>query len=74
MIQQPLEGADTYVGNGQIVCSKQVPARFESEFCHLCYQNVSNLYYSKLKKAKLLKYRKEAKFPMRKYFIANYSY
>ena len=37
LIEQPLEGTATYIGKGQIVCSKRVLGRFEPQFCHPYY-------------------------------------
>ena len=61
-IQKPLEGAALYIGGEQIVCSKQVPARFEGMLHHPYYQTPrTQWHYSPLT-------RQEAKLVSNEYF------
>ena len=67
LMEQPLEGASMYTGKRQIVCSKQVPGRFEPDFCRPYYQSVMNLHYSNFK-GNPNEYCKEAKLVKHVYF------
>ena len=58
LLEQQLEGSATYNGEGQTVCSNQVPKEpehFKDEFCHPCYQFVLDIYYINEKKEQISK-------------------
>ena len=55
LIEQPLEGAAVYFGNGRIIFRKQVPGQFKDELCHLYCKLAMDLHhYKKKKKHKFL--------------------
>ena len=59
---EPLEGAALYIGRQKIVCSNQVPGRFDGLFNHPYYQTPrSQWHYSPLT-------RQEAKLVSNEYF------